>query len=163
MKFAERMKLLAPSATFAVNTKALELKAQGIQVISLAVGEPDAPTPAHICEAAKKAIDENFSKYTPVNGILELRQAVCGYFKRQYGVVCAKPAGAFYLFPDVSALYTPEIPDSTAMCTYLLEKAHVACVPGEAFGDPNCIRLSYAVSDDILMDALRRMREALYN
>ena len=49
MKFAERMKLLAPSATFAVNTKALELKAKGIQVISLAVGEPDAPTPAHIC------------------------------------------------------------------------------------------------------------------
>ena len=389
MKFAERMKLLAPSATFAVNTKALELKAQGIQVISLAVGEPDAPTPAHICEAAKQAIDENFSKYTPVNGIMELRQAVCGYFKTQYGVeakpenvilttggkqslantlmvllnegddvllpcpywtsypdlirlaggnpvlvkadssrafhidvedlekaltpktkmiilnspsnptgavysqdeidaivkwcidhdvfvladeiydqlvvdgepvstarwwaaypdkvavlnglskafampgwrvgytlahkdlinqcsklqghmtshicsiaqkagvaaleggfdcvaemresfirrrdmamaeistwkgvVCAKPAGAFYLFPDVSALYTPEIPDSTAMCTYLLEKAHVACVPGEAFGDPNCIRLSYAVSDEILSDALRRIKEALYN
>jgi len=82
MKFAERMKLLAPSATFAVNTKALELKAKGIQVISLAVGEPDAPTPAHICEAAKKAIDENFSKYTPVNGIMEFRQAVCHYFKR---------------------------------------------------------------------------------
>ena len=389
MKFAERMKLLAPSATFAVNTKALELKAKGIKVISLAVGEPDAPTPAHICEAAKKAIDENFSKYTPVNGIMEFRQAVCHYFKRMYdvdskpenviittggkqslantlmvllnegddvllpapywtsypdlirlaggnpvlvkadssrafhidvsdlekavtpktkmiilntpsnptgavysqeevdamvqwcferdifvladeiydqlvfdgkpvstakwwqkypekiavlnglskafampgwrvgftlahedlikqcsklqghmtshicsiaqkagvaalegsydcvdemrqsfirrrdmamaefstwpGVVCAKPAGAFYLFPDVSALYTPEIPDSTAMCTYLLEKAHVACVPGEAFGDPNCIRLSYAVADEILMDALRRMKEALYN
>jgi len=49
------------------------------------------------------------------------------------------------------------------MCTYLLEKAHVACVPGEAFGDPNCIRLSYAVADEILMDALRRMKEALYN
>ena len=86
MKFAERMKLLAPSATFAVNTKALELKAKGIKVISLAVGEPDAPTPAHICEAAKKAIDENFSKYTPVNGIMEFRQAVCHYFKRQYDV-----------------------------------------------------------------------------
>ena len=86
MKFAERMKLLAPSATFAVNTKALELKAKGIKVISLAVGEPDAPTPAHICEAAKKAIDENFSKYTPVNGIMEFRQAVCHYFKRMYDV-----------------------------------------------------------------------------
>ena len=90
MKFAERMKLLAPSATFAVNTKALELKAKGIKVISLAVGEPDAPTPAHICEAAKQAIDENFSKYTPVNGIMEFRQAVCHYFKRQYDVD-AKP------------------------------------------------------------------------
>ena len=389
MKFSSRMKLLAPSATLAINAKALELKANGVQVISLAVGEPDAPTPAHICEAAKKAIDENFSKYTAVNGIVEFRKAVCGYFKRQYGiesrpenviittggkqslantlmallddgdevllptpywtsypdliriaggepvlvkadssrafhinvddlakaatpktkliilnspsnptgavytqdevdalvswciehdifvlsdeiydqltfdsapasaakwwaahpdkvavlnglskafampgwrvgftlahedlikqcsklqghitshicsiaqkagvaalessydcveemrqsfirrrdmamaeisqwpgVVCAKPAGAFYLFPDVSALYTPEIPDSTAMCTYLLEKAHVACVPGEAFGDPNCIRLSYAVSDEVLMDALTRIRKALYN
>lgn len=86
MKFSSRMKLLAPSATLAINAKALELKANGVQVISLAVGEPDAPTPAHICEAAKKAIDENFSKYTAVNGIVEFRKAVCGYFKRQYGI-----------------------------------------------------------------------------
>ena len=79
------------------------------------------------------------------------------------GVVCAKPGGAFYLFPDMSALLTPEMPDGTAVCTLLLEKARVACVPGEAFGDKNCIRLSYAVSDDVLMDALHRMKEALYH
>ncbi|MBQ8744224.1 MAG: aspartate transaminase, partial [Mailhella sp.] len=65
MKFAERMKLLTPSATFAVNTKALELRAKGVHVISLAVGEPDAPTPAHICEAAKEAIDQGMTRYTP--------------------------------------------------------------------------------------------------
>ena len=389
MKFAERMKNIKPSATMAINTKTLELKAQGIQVTSLAVGEPDAATPLHIREAAKKAIDENFSKYTPVNSILEFRQAVCHYFKRQYdvnakpenviitnggkqslvntmlvllndgddvllpcpywtsypdmiriaganpvlvpstssrgfhidvsdlekaltpktrmlifnspcnppgaaysqkeidailewclahdifviadeiydqlvydnapvsaskwwekhpdkiavlnglskafampgwrvgytlahedlikqcsklqgqvtshicsiaqkagvaalegsyecveemrqsfvrrrdmavaeiatwpGVVCCKPAGAFYLFPDVSALFCKEMPDATAVCTRLLEKARVACVPGEAFGDPHCIRLSYAVSDDVLMDALHRMKSALFD
>ena len=389
MNFAERMKKIKPSATLAFNAKALELKAAGIDVTSLAVGEPDAPTPLHICEAAKKAIDANFTKYTPVPGIMELRQAVCHYFQRQYnvsakpenvilttggkqslantlfvilndgddvllpcpywtsypdlirlaggnpvlvpassakgfridvsdlekavtpktrmiilnspsnptgvaytqeevdamvkwcferdifvladeiydqlvydgapvssacwweknpekiaivnglskafsmpgwrvgytlahedlikqssklqgqmtshmcsiaqkaalaaldgsydcveemrrdflrrrdlamaeistwpGVVCPKPGGAFYLFPDMSALLTPEMPDGTAVCTYLLEKARVVCVPGEAFGAPNCIRLSYSVSDETLMDALRRMKEALYH
>lgn len=389
MNFAERMKKIKPSATLAINAKALELKAKGIKVTSLAVGEPDAPTPLHICEAAKKAIDENFTKYTPVPGIMEIRQSVCHYFQRQYhvtarpenvilttggkqslantlfvmlndgddvllpcpywtsypdliriaggnpvlvpadsskgfridvsdlekavtpktrmmilntpsnptgvaytqaevdamvkwcidhdifvladeiydqlvydgapvsasgwwekypdklailnglskafsmpgwrvgytlghadlikecsklqgqmtshmcsiaqkagvaalegsydcveemrrsflrrrdlamaeistwpGVVCAKPGGAFYLFPDVSALFTKDMPDGTAVCTLLLEKARVACVPGEAFGDKNCIRLSYAVSDEVLMDALHRMKEALYH
>ena len=388
MNFADRMKKITPSATLAINAKALEMKAKGIAVTSLAVGEPDAPTPRHICEAAEKAIDENFTKYTPVNGILEVRNAVCHYFQRQYqvsakpenvilttggkqslantllvmlndgddvllpcpywtsypdlirlaggnpvlvkadssrgfridpsdlekaatpktrmmilnspsnptgvaytqeeldalvswcfehdifvlademyeqlvydgkpvsvshwwekhpekiailnglskafsmpgwrvgytlgheelikqcsklqgqmtshmcsiaqkaavaaldgpydcveemrqsflrrrdlamaeistwpGVVCHRPGGAFYLFPDVSALFTPQMPSGEAVCTYLLEKARVACVPGEAFGDPHCIRLSYAVADDVLMDALRRIKEALY-
>ncbi len=389
MKFAERMKKIYPSATMAINTKTMEMKAQGISVISLAVGEPDAQVPMHIREAAKKAIDENFSKYTPVNSIPEFRQAVCNYYKRQYGVeaapenvivtnggkqslvdtmlvmlndgddvllpcpywtsypdmirlaggnpvlvpadastdfhisvadlekavtpktrmlilntpsnptgaaysqveidaflrwcldrgifviadeiydqlvydgkpatcarwwqehkenlavlnglskafampgwrvgftlahadlikqcsklqgqvtshicsiaqkagvaalngsydsveemrqsfirrrelamkeisgwkgvVCSRPAGAFYLFPDVSALFCPEMPDATAVCARILEKGRVACVPGEAFGDPRCIRLSYAVADEVLAEALKRIREALYN
>ena len=389
MKFADKMKKIKPSATIAINTKAIALKAQGIAITSLALGEPDAPTPQHICDAAKKAIDENFTKYTPVNGIMDVRHAVCHYFQRQYqvtakpenvmltnggkqslintlssllndgdevllpcpywtsypdmirlagaspilvkadssrgfrittadlekavssrtrmlilnspsnptgiaysqdevdalvswclehdifvladeiydqivydgkpvsacrwwekhpekiaiinglskafsmpgwrigytlaheelikqcsklqsqmtsnicsiaqkaaiaaldgpyecvekmrldflrrrdlamaeistwpGVVCHRPGGAFYLFPDVHALFTPEIPTSEALCSYLLEKAHVACVPGEAFGDPNCIRLSYAVSDEALMDALHRIKDALYH
>ena len=62
----------------------------------------------------------------------------------------------------MSALFTPEMSSGEAVCAMLLEKARVACVPGEAFGDPNCIRLSYAVADEVLMDALRRMKEALY-
>ena len=62
----------------------------------------------------------------------------------------------------MSALFTPDMPDGKAVCTYLLEKARVACVPGEAFGDSHCIRLSYAVADDVLMDALHRIKEALY-
>ena len=77
------------------------------------------------------------------------------------GVVCPRPDGAFYLFVDVSALYGGEIGDSTALCSYLLDTAHVALVPGAAFGDDRCIRLSYAVADDVLADALRRVGEAL--
>lgn len=389
MKYAERLSLFQPSATLAVNAKTLELKAKGIPVTSLAVGEPDFDTPVHIREAAKRAIDEGFSRYTAVEGIVELRQAVCGYYQRCYnieakpeniiitnggkqslynmflalldpgdevlipapywtsypdmvlltggtpvvvaspaargfritpadlekactprtrmlilnspsnptgvtytveeisalvewavshdifiladeiydqlvyapakaasvaawwpqypdkiavlnglakgfamtgwrvgytlthpglvkqlskiqgqstsnvcsiaqkagvealtasydcinvmrqafmrrrdkahaeiaswpGIVCPKPEGAFYLFPNVSALFSPEIPDASTFCTVLLEKAQVAVMPGEAFGDPQCVRLSYAVSDEVLMDALGRIKNVLF-
>lgn len=91
MQLAKRMSVIKPSATLAINAKALELKAQGVNVTSLAVGEPDFPTPAHICEAAKKALDDGFTKYTQVPGIPELRKACAGYFERVYGVTAAKP------------------------------------------------------------------------
>ena len=389
MKFADRLSRFKASATLAVNAKTLELKAKGIAVTSLAVGEPDFPTPLPVKEAAKQAIDGDFSRYTPVEGIAELRQAVCGYYRRIYGVearpenimitnggkqslfntfmallnpgdevlipspywtsypdmvllaggtpvfvpspsergfritpddlerartarsrllilnspsnptgvaytteetagliewalrhdivvvadeiydqlvypparaagaspwwekhpdglvvlnglskafamtgwrvgytladaalikemskiqgqatsnicsiaqkaavraltgsyecvdnmrtafmrrrdmahqeisswpgvVCPKPEGAFYLFPDVSALFSDRTPDDASLCTMLLEKAKVAVMPGSAFGDSRCIRLSYAVADDVLMDALTRIRAALF-
>lgn len=389
MKFAERLSLFQPSATLAVNAKALELKAQGISVTSLAVGEPDFPTPEHIGRAAKQAIDNNFCHYTAAEGIADLRAAVCGYYRKWYhvaarsenvivtnggkqslfnvflamlnpgdealipgpywtsypdmvllaggapvivpaqvdkgfritvddlekartkrtrmlilnspsnptgvtysqvevdnllswavnhdifvvadeiydqlvyppakpasaaafweknpdrlavinglskafamtgwrvgytlaspalvrelskiqgqttsnvcsiaqkagvealmasydcveamrgvfmrrrdlalaeiatwpGVICPKPEGAFYLFPDVSAVFSKEYPDSSSLCTMLLEKAQVAVMPGEAFGDPHCIRLSYAVSDDVLLSGLKSIRKALF-
>ena len=85
-QLSERLNRLSPSATLAMSQKSNELKAQGVDVINMSVGEPDFNTPEHIKEAAKQAIDENFSKYTPVNGIMEFRQAVCHYFKRQYDV-----------------------------------------------------------------------------
>lgn len=389
MKFADRLSRFKPSATLAVNAKTLELKAKGIAVISLAVGEPDFATPMPVKEAAKQAIDDDFSHYTPLDGIAELRQAVCGYYQRLHGVdvrpenvimtnggkhalfntfmallnpadevlipcpywtsypdmvllaggtpvcvpspsergfrvtpadlekartprsrllilnspsnptgvayteqetsalmewafahdivvladeiyerlvyaparpvsaspwwakypdrlvivnglskafamtgwrvgyavadaalirqmakiqgqatgnicsvaqkaavqaltgsyecvdsmrdafmrrrdmayaeisswpgvVCPRPEGAFYLFPDVSALFSDSMPDDAALCTMLLEKARVALVPGTAFGDPHCVRLSYAVADDVLMDGLTRIRAALF-
>ena len=388
MQFARKMNGIKPSATLSINAKVLEMKARGEKVISLAVGEPDFPTPPHICAAAHQAIDAGFTRYTAVPGIPELRAAAAGYFQREYGVsangdniivsnggkqslfnlfmallnpgdeviipapywvsypdmvilndgvpvivhapaaqgfkvtveqleaartprsrmlvfnspsnptgacytpeeseaialwaiqhnifvlsdeiydqlvypparrsslsrlwekhpehiavvnglaksfamtgwrvgytlahpdlikkltqitgqstaninsvaqkaalaalsgsydcvhtmreafqrrrdlgwneiagwdkvVCPKPDGAFYLFADISAWYTPELPDSTAMCTMLLEKAGVALVPGQAFGDPACVRFSYAVADDVLMDALAKVRKAL--
>ncbi|MBB5144178.1 pyridoxal phosphate-dependent aminotransferase [Desulfovibrio intestinalis] len=86
MQISDRLSSIKPSLTLSVNSRALELKAQGVAVISLAVGEPDFPTPAHVCEAAKAAIDDNFCRYTAVPGIPELRKAAGAYFDRAYGV-----------------------------------------------------------------------------
>lgn len=379
---------IKPSATLAMNTKAQELKAQGKAVVSLAVGEPDFPTPAHVKDAAKKALDDDFTRYGPVPGIPELRDAVGGYYGRFYGVTppreavivsnggkqvlynlfrallnpgeevlipapywvsypdmvllaggrpvpvptepeddflvsvealekartpgtrilvlnspsnptgccytkaqldaimewamgcgifviadeiydqlvyppaestsvvswweknpeqvavvnglaksfamtgwrigycvahpdlvkaqskiqgqctsnvcsfaqkgavaaltgsyeyvemmranfqrrrdlameviatwkgvkCPKPGGAFYLFPDVSALYDSKTPDSTTLCTRILEEALVALVPGAAFGDDRCIRFSYAVADDVLLRCMEAVGKVL--
>lgn len=77
---------LSPSATFAMSQKAADLKATGLDVISLSVGEPDFNTPEHIKEAAKKAIDDNFSFYTAVPGYLSLREAICRKLKRENGL-----------------------------------------------------------------------------
>ena len=388
MQIADRLSQIQPSMTLAINTRAQELRAQGVAVTSLAVGEPDFPTPEHIKEAAKAAIDANFTRYTAVAGIPELRRAAGAWFDRHYGTpvapesiiigaggkqclytliqttinpgdevlipspywvsypdmvrlaggvpvfvhagaergfkvtplmlenavtdrtrmlilntpnnptgavyadrefmqimrwalarnifvlsdeiydqlvyppaqmtsaitwfancpelvavanglaksyamtgwrvgflaahpeiikkmtmlqghslsnvcsvaqkaalaaltgpdecvrnmraafqrrrdlamkivegwphaLCPRPDGAFYLFVDVSALYGGEVNDSAAMCSYLLDEAHVALVPGAAFGDDNCIRLSYAVDDETLAHALRRVGDAL--
>ena len=388
MQISERLRSIKPSLTLSVNSRALELKAQGVDVTSLAVGEPDFPTPRHICDAAKAAIDANFCRYTAVPGIPDLRKAAGRYFERNYGTpvpmesiiigaggkhclynfmqatinpgdevlipapywlsypdmvelaggvpvtvhagpernfkvtplmleekttdktrllvlnspsnptgavysdrefmqimrwalarnifvlsdeiydqlvfppakmtsaitwfehcpelvavlnglsksyamtgwrvgflaahpdlvkkissmqghsissicsvsqkaalaalegpvecvdemraaflrrrdlaldiikawpwaVCPKPDGAFYLFVDVHQCYGDQVRNSTELCTYLLDKAHVALVPGAAFGDDNCIRLSYAVADDVLADALSRVGEVL--
>lgn len=388
MRIAKRLQEIKPSATLAVSTKAMELRAQGKEIISLSVGETDFPTPEHIRNAAKKAIDEGFARYTQVPGLPEVREAVAGYFNKTTGicaegkhtivtnggkqalfnlfqclldpgdevlvpapywvsypamiqmaqgvfvavpttsengfkarledikaaitdktraivigspsnptgaaysreemdaimelvlekglyvisdeiydqlvyppaehasvapwwekapeqvavlnglsksfcmtgwrvgyclahedmikamskiqsqstsnvnviaqkaaiaaltgpldelktmrdvfqrrrdllldrlngwsgVTCPKPDGAFYAFPDFSALYDAKRPDSTTMCTSLLEEAGVATVPGAAFGEDRCIRFSYAVDDAVLSDALDRIARAL--
>jgi aspartate aminotransferase len=85
MRISDRLERIKPSATLAVNAKAQELKAQGREIISLAVGQPDFGTPPHVCEAAKAALDEGFTRYTPVPGIPELRAAVAAYYGRFYG------------------------------------------------------------------------------
>lgn len=83
---SERLRALAPSATLAMSQKSSELKAQGIDVINLSVGEPDFYTPQHIKDAAHKAIDDNFSFYSPVPGYLSLRKAICGKLQRENGL-----------------------------------------------------------------------------
>ncbi|MDE6166281.1 MAG: aminotransferase class I/II-fold pyridoxal phosphate-dependent enzyme, partial [Muribaculaceae bacterium] len=83
---SERVQSLAASATLAMSQKSAELKAQGVDVINLSVGEPDFPTPAHIKEAAKKAIDDNFTFYTPVAGYMSLRKASSAKLKNENGV-----------------------------------------------------------------------------
>jgi len=77
------------------------------------------------------------------------------------GAFCPKPDGAFYLFPRLDAYFGGSVTDSTSLCTYLLEEAGVALVPGAAFGDDRCVRLSYALHQDDLEKALTRMGEAL--
>lgn len=75
-QLSDRLNRLAPSATLAMSQKSSEMKAQGIDVINMSVGEPDFMTPEHIKEAGKKAIDENYSKYSPVPGYMDLRKAI---------------------------------------------------------------------------------------
>lgn len=84
MEFAERLSQIHPSMTLAMNTRAQELKREGVDVLSLAAGEPDFPTPKFIREAAINAINDNFTRYTPVAGIPELRAAAAGYFEKYY-------------------------------------------------------------------------------
>lgn len=79
---SDRINNLSTSQTLAMAAKARELKAQGIDIISLSLGEPDFNTPDFIKEAAKKAIDENYSTYTPVDGYVDLKEAICKKFKR---------------------------------------------------------------------------------
>jgi aspartate aminotransferase len=83
------------------------------------------------------------------------------------GVVCPRPEGAFYVFPDVSASSGRTAPDgraldsSEALCLYLLEACDVALVPGEAFGDAAGLRISYAASMEDLREAMRRIRDGI--
>lgn len=86
MQISNRIQSLAVSATLAMSQKSAELRAQGVDVINLSVGEPDFHTPAHIKEAAKQAIDDNFSFYTPVPGYLSLRKAIAAKLSRENGV-----------------------------------------------------------------------------
>ena len=86
MKLSNRLNRLAPSATLAMSQKSSEMKAQGIDVINMSVGEPDFNTPDHIKLAAKRAIDENYSKYSPVPGYPELRKAIVAKLENENGL-----------------------------------------------------------------------------
>lgn len=82
-ELSNRLNRLAPSQTLAMSQKSGEMKAQGIDVINMSVGEPDFNTPDHIKEAAKKAIDDNFSRYSPVPGYMDLRKAIVVKLKNE--------------------------------------------------------------------------------
>ena len=85
-QLSDRLQRLAPSATLAMSQKSSEMKAQGIDVINMSVGEPDFNTPDHIKEAAKKAIDDNYSRYSPVPGYADLRKAIVEKLKNENGL-----------------------------------------------------------------------------
>lgn len=82
------------------------------------------------------------------------------------GIKTSTPPGAFYVFPDVSSYFgksdgDTEIKDANDLCLYLLAKKHIACVSGDAFGSPECIRLSYAASEEQLIEAIKRLKDGL--
>jgi aspartate aminotransferase len=86
MKLAERVNKIQPSPTLAIDAKAKALKAQGVDVVGFGAGEPDFDTPVNIKEAAKKAIDAGFTKYTPVGGTDDLKDAIIAKMKKDHGL-----------------------------------------------------------------------------
>ncbi len=85
-RIARRMSAISPSLTLAISAKAKAMKQAGESVVNFGVGEPDFNTPDHIIQAAKKALDEGHTKYTPSSGLLPLRKAICEKFKKENGL-----------------------------------------------------------------------------
>ena len=144
--------------------------------------------PAYIAKAVNKLQSQYTSGCSSIaqkaaeaayNGPQDCVELMRQEFERRRDLICSaiqnipgfrldkKPSGAFYVFPDVSALYgkrTPEgklIANADDVAMYLLEVGHVAGVSGEAFGDPSCIRFSYATSQAKIAEAMQRVREAV--
>ena len=110
ISLASRVTQIAPSPTLAVNAKAKALKAAGADILNFSVGEPDFDTPLHVCEAGKKAIDDGHTRYTPVPGIPELREAVVERLRQDHGweyspediqVCCGGKHGLYNIFQAV--------------------------------------------------------------
>jgi aspartate aminotransferase len=94
------------------------------------------------------------------------RELVLNALDQMPGVKTNRPQGAFYVFPDISAFFGKQynghvIRTANDLALYILDQGLVAIVTGEAFGDPNCIRISYAASEEVLTEAMKRIKEAL--
>lgn len=127
-------------------------------------------TSANCSIAQRAALEAITGDLAPTKKMVEAykkrREVVYELLKDIPGVKSNFPEGAFYFFPDVSSFYGKSdgertIQNGEDLCMFLLETAHVSLVTGDAFGDPDCIRLSYAASEEDLREALRRMKEAL--
>lgn len=118
-------------------------------------------------KAALKAVSTEWSLYEFMReSFLRRRDMVLELMQDIPGWKFNKPKGAFYVFPDVTYFFGKSdgeavIKNATDLCMYLLKDAKVSLVTGEAFGDPRCVRISYATSDDILREALKRIKESL--
>jgi len=131
---AERTVRLAPSATMAVTATVDRLRRAGIEVIDFGAGEPDFPTPDPVKEAARAAIDRNFTKYTPSSGIAELKRAICDRYRADYGVeygeteVMVTAGGKQALFNSALTLFGPgdEVMTHAPYWPSLTEQIHLA-------------------------------------
>jgi aspartate aminotransferase len=127
-------------------------------------------TSANCSIAQRAALAAITGDITPTNKMVEeykkRREIVYQLLKEIPGVKTNLPQGAFYFFPDVSSYFgksdgTTKIKDADDFAMFMLEKAHVSMVSGGAFGDDNCVRLSYAASEKDLREAMKRMKDAL--
>ncbi|MDH5381258.1 MAG: pyridoxal phosphate-dependent aminotransferase [Cyclobacteriaceae bacterium] len=127
-------------------------------------------TSANCSIAQRAALTAITTDLTPTFDMVEAyrnrRDLVFDLLNKIPGIKSNMPSGAFYFFPDVSAFFGKSdgkntIKDANDLCLYLLAEAHVSLVEGGAFGAPDCLRLSYAASEDDLIEALKRMKEAL--
>ncbi|MCF8030462.1 MAG: pyridoxal phosphate-dependent aminotransferase [Desulfohalobiaceae bacterium] len=133
-----------------------------IQAMSKIQGQSTSNVCSLVQEAAVAALKGSFHFLQEQRRILASRRDLAlERISSWAGAVCPKPDGAFYLFPRLDTYFRGSVTDSTSLCTYLLEEAEVALVPGAAFGDDRCVRLSYALQEDDLEKALTRMGEAL--
>ena len=111
MKFADRVSRVKGSVTLAMTTRAAELRAAGVDVINMSVGEPDFPTPDHVVAAAQQAIADGYTRYTPAPGLPQLREAVVTKLARDNGIevspeqVIASNGGKHSLFNACMALF----------------------------------------------------------
>jgi aspartate aminotransferase len=118
-------------------------------------------------KAAAAALNSDQSCVSEMNkAFMRRRDLIINLLKNVKGLKTSIPDGAFYVFPDASSYFGKsdgkrKIENSTDFCMYLLEEAHIATVPGEAFGDPSGFRISYATSDENIIKAIERMKNAL--
>ncbi len=119
-------------------------------------------------KAASLALETDLTETIKMRDtFLKRRDLILGLLKEIPGVKCNIPEGAFYVFPNVSAYYGKKtldgivIENGDQLCTYILETAYVALVAGSAFGDEDCIRISYAASDQEIIESCKRIKEAL--
>ncbi|VAV94476.1 Aspartate aminotransferase [hydrothermal vent metagenome] len=157
---SEALNRVAPSATLAVSQKARELKAAGVDVIALGAGEPDMPTPVHICEAAKQAIDDGKTRYTPVDGIPELKEAIRAKFERDnnlhYGAeqINVSPGGKPVLFNALLATLNPQDEVLIPAPFWVSYPDMVRLCGGEAVPIPTKIENSYKLQPEELEAAI---------
>jgi len=145
----------------------------GHQAIAKAVTKLQGQFTSGSCSIAQRAALEAMKMepkdtYHMLDKFLERRDLAIKMIRDIPGVKTNVPQGAFYIFPDISGYFgksTGEqvIKNASDLCIYLLNKAHISVVAGDAFGSPKCIRISYATSTELLAEALRRLKTALLN
>jgi aspartate aminotransferase len=124
-----------------------------------------------VCSIAQRAAlaaiqGKSDSRQIMKSAFLRRRDLICGLLKEVKGIKVSVPQGAFYVMPDISYFIgksdgETKITNSDGLALYLIDKARVATVGGDAFGAPECIRISYATSDDLIVEAVKRIKGAL--